>query len=70
MHWLLAEMQDRMETHLHLPPQGAVAQLTGDCATSVSRYEQVRVEILEVADKLSAGIIARFPSIFTGPYAM
>jgi hypothetical protein len=68
--WPLADMQGMMKTHLDLTLQEAVAQLTGDYATSISSYDQVHLEILQMADMLSAGIIAQFPSMFTGPHAM
>ena len=68
--WALADMQMMMKTHLDLTLQEAVAQLTGDYSTSISTYDQVHLEILQMADMLSAGIIAQFPSMFTGPHAM
>jgi len=68
--WPLAHMQGMMKTHLDLTLQEAVAQLTGDYGTSISTYEQVHLEILQMADMLSAGIIAQFPSMFVGSHAM
>src|SRR3989454_12160392 len=68
--WPLADIQGMMKTHLDLTLQEAVAQLTGDFSTSISTYDQVHLEILQMADMLSAGIIAQFPSMFTGPHAM
>src|SRR3989475_9464398 len=68
--WPLTEMQGMMKTHLDLTLQEAVAQLTGDYSTSISTYDQVHLEILQMADMLSAGIIAQFPGMFTGPHAM
>ena len=68
--WPLTETQGMMKTHLDLTLQEAVAQLTGDYSTSISTYDQVHLEILQMADMLSAGIIAQFPSMFTGPHAM
>src|SRR2546426_4607346 len=68
--WPLADIQMMMKTHLDLTLQEAVAQLTGDYSTSISTYDQVHLEILQMADMLSAGIIAQFPSMFTGPNAM
>jgi len=68
--WPLADMQLMMKTHLDLTLHEAVAQLTGDYSTSISTYDQVHLEILQMADMLSAGIIAQFPNMFTGPHAM
>lgn len=68
--WPLDEMQEMMKTHLDLTLKEGVAQLTGDYGTSISTYEQVHLEILQMADMLSAGIIAQFPSMFNGPMEM
>ena len=68
--WPLADMQSMMKTHLNLTLQEGVAQLTGDYATSISSYEQVHAEILQMADMLSAGIVAQFPSLFNGSLSM
>jgi len=68
--WPLDAMQSMMKTHLDLTLQEGVAQLTGDYATSISTYEQVHLEILQMADMLSAGIVAQFPSLFTGSLSM
>ncbi len=65
--WPLGTMQSMMKTHLDHTLREAMAQLTGDYATSVATYEQVHVEILQMADMLSSGIIHQFPSMFQGP---
>ncbi len=69
-HWPLADMESMMKTHLDLTLKEGVAQLTGDYATSISTYEQVHLEILSMADMLSAGIVAQFPNDFTGSLSM
>lgn len=63
--WPLDHMQSMMRTHLDLTLQEAVAQLTGDYQTSISTYETVHAQILEMADMLSSGIIQQFPQRFT-----
>ncbi len=70
--WPVDMMQSMMKTHLDLTLNEAVAQLSGDYATSISSYEQVHLEILSMADMLSAGIVAQFPSMFNGslPHSM
>lgn len=64
--WPLETMQDLMKMHLDLTLKEATAQLTGDYALSVSTYEEVHVEILQMADVLSGGLIAQFPEMFNG----
>ena len=62
--WQFAEMQDMMFMHLDLTLQEAVARLSGDFATDIARYEDVHLEILDMADTLSNGIIRQFPRRF------
>lgn len=68
--WPLAAMESMMSSHLNLTLKEGVAQLTGDYATSITAYEQVHAEILQMADMLSAGIIAQFPNLFNGSLSM
>ena len=62
--WPLDEMTTMMHTHLDLTLQEAVTYLNGDFAGSVAAYEQVHLEILDMADMLSEGIIRQFPQKF------
>ena len=62
--WPLDQMQEMMRMHLDLTLQEAVTYLHGDYAGSVAAYEQVHLEILEMADMLSTGIIEQFPTKF------
>jgi len=62
--WPLATMQQMMKTHLDLTLKEAVAYLQADYQGSVNAYEQVHLEILQMADMLSTGIIAQFHSMF------
>ncbi len=68
--WPLDAVRSMMKTHLDLTLQEAIAQLTGDYALSVSLYEEVHLEILGMADMLSSGIVAQFPSMFNGSLSM
>ncbi len=68
--WPLDTMRSMMKEHLDLTLTEAVAQLSGDYATSIATYDQVHVEILQMADMLSAGIVAQFPSLFNGTLSM
>ena len=62
--WSLADMRMMMRDHLDLTLQEAAQQLGGDYAASIATYDQVETEILRMADMLSAGIVAQFPSMF------
>ena len=63
-HWRLADLRTMMKEHLDLTLQEAAEQLGGDYAASVATYDEVETEILHMADMLSAGIVAQFPSAF------
>ena len=62
--WSLAEMQDMMHRHLDLTTQEVVARLQGDWSADVAAYEKVHLEILEMSDMLSEGIVEQFPARF------
>jgi hypothetical protein len=63
--WSLADLDAMMKAHLDLTLEEAVARLQGRYADDIAAYEKVHLEILEMADVLSAGIIAQFPSAFS-----
>jgi hypothetical protein len=63
-HWPLAAMKAHMKSHLDLTLEEAVARLEGRYADDIAAYDKVHADILEMADMLSAGIIAQFPSSF------
>lgn len=62
--WPQAEMEAMMKAHLDQTLAEAVAQLQGDYPASIAAYEQIHSDILEMADMLSAGIVAQFPKQF------
>jgi hypothetical protein len=62
--WPLADLQAAMKMHLDTTLDEAVARLTGDWAADVAAYDRVHTHILHMADVLSDGIIAQFPSAF------
>lgn len=63
-HWPLEEMRAMMREHLDLTLAEAVARLQGDFQADVARYDEVHDQVLEMADMLSAGIVAQFPKAF------
>ena len=62
--WPLDEMKAHMKSHLDLTLEEALARLQGRYADDIAAYDKVHGDILEMADMLSAGIIAQFPSRF------
>lgn len=66
-HWPLDELDAMMAEHLDLTLVEAVARLEGRYADDVAAYEPIHLQILEMADMLSDGIIRQFPQKFAGP---
>ena len=62
--WPLSTMQEHMRSHLDLTLEEAVARLEGRYADDIAAYDKVHADILAMADMLSEGIIAQFPSRF------
>ncbi|HET9500671.1 MAG TPA: hypothetical protein VFO98_10450 [Marmoricola sp.] len=62
--WPRDEVRAMMKTHLDQTLAEAAAELGGDYAASVASYEDVHQHMLDMADMLSAGIMARFPASF------
>jgi hypothetical protein len=62
--WPLAEMEAMMRDHLDLTLAEAVARLEGRYADDAAAYDQIHGQILHMADMLSDGIVAQFPSRF------
>jgi hypothetical protein len=63
-HWPLADLDAMMKDHLDLTLAEAVARLQGRYADDIAAYDEVHAEILSMADMLSDGIVAQFPSRF------
>jgi hypothetical protein len=60
-HWPLATMQEQMKMHLDLTLAEATARLSGDYASDIAHFDQIRTHILGFADFLTQGIQAQFP---------
>lgn len=63
-HWPLPEMKSMMHEHLAVTTAEVVARLKSDWNADIAAYEKVHGQILEMADMLSAGIVAQFPAKF------
>jgi hypothetical protein len=62
--WPLSEIDQMMRDHLDATTHEAVARKQGDWSADVAAYDAVHLQILEMADMLSNGIIAQFPNLF------
>jgi hypothetical protein len=62
--WPLEEMRQMLRKHLDLTTAEAVARISGDWEGDVRAYDRAHEQVLEMADMLSAGIVAQFPARF------
>ena len=62
--WPQRTMRRMMKGHLDQTLSEATHRLGGDYAADIRDYEEIHRHILEMADMLSAGIIAQFPGRF------
>jgi hypothetical protein len=62
--WTAAEMKSMMRDHLSLTTSEVEAQLKQNWTASIADYDKVHVQILEMADMLSSGIMRQFPDKF------
>ena len=62
--WPRRDLREMMKTHLDQTLDEATHRLQGDYAADIRDYERIHRHILEMADTLSAGIIAQFPRRF------
>jgi hypothetical protein len=62
--WPLAEMDQMMRDHLDATTQEVLARLNENWEADVAAYDAVHEQALAMADMLSSGIIAQFPSHF------
>jgi hypothetical protein len=62
--WSYQDLFMMMDEHLDLTANEAIARATMNYAADVAAYDSVHMEILEMADFLTDGIINRFPHSF------
>jgi len=62
--WPLSMTASMMKHHLDLTAQEAVARIQGHWAADIAAYDRVHVEILEMSNMLSDGIVNQFPNRF------
>ena len=66
-HWPMSELGRMMRGHLDLTLSEAVNHLQGKFAADIADYDRIHLQILEMADMLTDGIIAQFPNQFGEP---
>jgi hypothetical protein len=62
--WPQETVESLLEAHLDLTLEEASQRLQGHYSADIAAYDRVHAEILQLADALSAGIIAQFPQKF------
>jgi len=62
--WPLKDLRTMMRDHLDLTLAEAADRLAGGFEQDIADYDAVHLEILQMADMLSGGIIAQFPDRF------
>ncbi|HEX3230440.1 MAG TPA: hypothetical protein VHQ95_15795 [Pyrinomonadaceae bacterium] len=62
--WQPAEMKQMMHEHLDLTTAEVVAHLKGNWADDVAAYDKIHIQILQMADMLTSGIINQYPARF------
>jgi hypothetical protein len=62
--WKLGPMKTMMRDHLRLTTDEVVARLQGKWAADVRAYDRIHVQILNMADMLSDGLVKQFPNRF------
>jgi len=64
--WPLAEMRAMMHEHLEATGAEAMARKTANYPADIAAYDNVHMQILEMADMLTDGIVKQFPNMFSG----
>jgi hypothetical protein len=62
--WHRREMREMMTTHITQTTAYAAAVLSGDYESAIATYDEAQAHMADMADMLSAGIIAQFRSRF------
>jgi len=62
--WKPGEMRAMMRSHLKLTTDEVVARLQQNWPADVRSYDRIHIQILHMADMLSSGLVAQFPSRF------
>ena len=65
VHWPVSEMGPMMRAHLDLTLSEAVNHLKGDFAAGIADYDRIHVQILEMSDMLTDGIVRQHPGQFS-----
>ena len=64
-HWPVSTMSPMMREHLDHTLSEAVNQLKGDFPAGIADYDRIHVQILEMSDMLTDGIVRQHPGQFS-----
>src|SRR5215207_4131571 len=64
--WSLIDLKNMMYEHLNLTAAEALARKNANYTGDVIAYDNVHLEILQMADMLTEGIVDQFPNMFSG----
>jgi len=62
--WPEKETQDMLYEHLRLSENEAEQRLSGDYAGDIEQFDEALLQVIELADLLSDGIVRQFPEQF------
>lgn len=63
-HWTEQEWKEMLYSHLDMTKQEAVDFISGKYAASVAVFDRIEQEALEMADRMTEGIVQQFPFLF------
>jgi len=64
-YWPEKETQDMLYEHLRLSENEAEQRLAGDYTSDIEQFDEALLQIIELADILSDGIVRQFPDQFS-----
>ena len=62
--WIFADMKMMMDNHLKLTTDEVIQRIKKDYDADIVAYDKVHLEILQMSDMISDGIVKQFPNKF------
>ncbi len=63
-HWTMQEWREMLYSHLDMTKQEATDFISGNYAASAAVFDRIEREALEMADRMTEGIVQQFPFLF------